>query len=77
MAAVDYIAKLKRSLGLAFGKHFLHDFYIKCSLFNALSMDKVLMQGGHSFSKNNFQDISRTFQDIWDIFPGHFLLDQV
>ena len=37
----------------------------------------LLKQGGHSFLKNNFQDISRTFQAIWDIFPGHFLLEQV
>ena len=40
-------------------------------------INNIHKQGGHSFLKNNFQDISRTFQDIWDIFPGHFLLDQV
>ena len=29
MAALDYLAKLKMDLRLAFGEHFLHDFYIK------------------------------------------------
>ena len=32
MAALAYIAKLKRGLGLAFGAHFLHDFSIKMFL---------------------------------------------
>ena len=27
MDVLDYLAKLKRGLGLAFGAHFLHDFY--------------------------------------------------
>ena len=26
MAVLDYLAKLKRGLGIAFGAHFLHDF---------------------------------------------------
>ena len=29
MAVLAYLEKLKRDLGLAFGAHFLHDFYIK------------------------------------------------
>ena len=29
MSILGYLAKLKRSLGLAFGVHFLHDFSIK------------------------------------------------
>ena len=29
MSILDYLAKIKRSLGLAFGAHFLHDFSIK------------------------------------------------
>ena len=41
--ALGYLPKLKRGLGLAFGSHFLHDFSMKCSLFNTLFMDKVLM----------------------------------
>ena len=41
--ALGYLPKLKRGLGLAFGSHFPHDFSIKCSLFNTLFMDKVLM----------------------------------
>ena len=39
MVVLDYIANLKRGLGLPFAAHFLHDF----SLFNAISMDKVSM----------------------------------
>ena len=29
MSLLGYLAKLKRSLGLAFDAHFLHDFYVK------------------------------------------------
>ena len=32
MAVSGYIAKLKRGLGLAFGKRFLHDFFMKMLL---------------------------------------------
>ena len=32
MAVLDYLPKLKSSLGLAFGAHFLHDFSIKMFL---------------------------------------------
>ena len=32
MAVLDYLAMLKRSLGLAFDAHFLHDFSIKIFL---------------------------------------------
>ena len=32
MAVLGYSAKLKRGLGLAFGAHFLHDFFIKMFL---------------------------------------------
>ena len=51
MAALGYLAILKSDLGLAFGAHFLHDFSIKCSLFNTLSMDKVSMSHLISFSR--------------------------
>ena len=51
MAVLGYLAKLKRVLGLAFGAHFLHDFSIKISVFNTLSMDKVLMLHRISFSR--------------------------
>ena len=27
MAVLDYLAKLKRNMGLAFGAHILHDFF--------------------------------------------------
>ena len=32
MALLGYLVKLKRGLGLAFGAHFLHDFYVKMFL---------------------------------------------
>ena len=32
MAVLGHLAKLKRGLGLAFGAHFLHDFFIKMFL---------------------------------------------
>ena len=42
MAVLGYLPKLKRSLGVAFHVHFLHDFSPKkCFLFDTLSMDKV------------------------------------
>ena len=53
------------------------------SVFSNMACDFDIMvevnlnQGDHSFLKNNSQDISRKFQDIWDIFPGHFLLEQI
>ena len=50
MAVSDYLAKLERGLWLAFGAHFLHDFSMKCSVFNTLSMDKVSMSKLISFS---------------------------
>ena len=51
MAVSDYLAKLERGLRLAFGAHFLHDFSMKCSVFNTLSMDKVSMSKLISFSR--------------------------
>ena len=51
MAVSNYLAKLKRGLGLAFGAHFMHDFSLKMSLFNSLSMDKVSMLHLLSFSR--------------------------
>ena len=51
MAILGYLAKLKGGLGLAFGAHFLHDFLYKCSIFNALLMDKVTMSQPHFFLK--------------------------
>ena len=32
MAVLSYLAKLKRGLSLAFGVHFLHDFFVKMFL---------------------------------------------
>ena len=41
MTVLDYLAQLKKDLGLAFGAHFLHDISIKIFLFNTLSMGRV------------------------------------
>ena len=51
MAVLGYLAKLERGLGLSFQAHFLHDFSEKCSLFNALSIEKVSMSHLISFSR--------------------------
>ena len=51
MSVLSYLAKLKRDLGLTFGAYFLHDFSIKCSVFNTLSMDQVSMSHFISFSR--------------------------
>ena len=51
MAVLGYLEKSKRGLGLTFGAHFLHDFFKKCSVFNMLSTDKVLMSHLISFSR--------------------------
>ena len=40
---------LKRGLAIASGAHFLHDFPLKCSLFNALLIDKLLLSYLFSF----------------------------
>ena len=48
VSALGYLAKLKRGLGLTFGAHLLHDFFIK--MFRTLSMDKVSMSNLVSFS---------------------------
>ena len=50
MSVLSYLPKLKMGLGLAFGGHFLHDFFVKMFLFNTLSIDKVSMSYRVSFS---------------------------
>ena len=42
MVVLAYLPKLKIGLGLAFGAHLLSDFFIKCVLFNNLSIYKVI-----------------------------------
>ena len=51
MAALGYLSKLKRDLGLAFWAHFLHDFSLQMFRFNTLSMEKVSMSYVFSFSR--------------------------
>ena len=53
MAVLGYLAKLKESLGLAFGAHFVHDFSMKVFCMYTLSMDKVLMS--HLISSSRYQ----------------------
>ena len=67
-------SKLKRGLGLASGKHFLHDFSIKV-FFISLSMDKVSMSHLITFSRYQtkcvIKFLSKTVDDIinFKIFP--------
>ena len=53
MAFWGYSPKSKRGLGLSFGAYFLHDFRIKCALFNTLTMDKVSMS--YLFSRSKYE----------------------
>ena len=63
MAVLGYLAKLKRDSGLAFGAHFLHDFPIKCFVFNTLSMDKVSMSHLIFFSRIKHNVILSSYLD--------------
>ena len=58
MAALYYLPK--RGLGIAFGSYFLRDFSIKCSLFNTLPTDKVLMLYLFSFSRYQTKCVSES-----------------
>ena len=64
MAVLGYIVKLKRGLGLAFGGYSLHDFSIKCSLFNTLSMDKVSMSHFIFFSRYQTKCVIKLFRQL-------------
>ena len=46
---MGYLSKLKRGLGLAFGAHFLHGFFMQ--IYNSLSSDKVPMSYLFYFSR--------------------------
>ena len=64
MAVLGYLEKLKRGLGLAFGADFLHNFcikfWIKCSVFNTLSIDKVSISHLISFSRYQTQFVIKS-----------------
>ena len=65
MAVLGYLTKLKRGLGLASDAHFLHDFPIKYSLLNTLSMTKFQY---HTFfpSQDMKQNVSlSSYLDSW------------
>ena len=66
MAVLGYLPKLKRSLRLTFGVHFLHEkFPWKCSLFNTLLMEKVLI---HAFFPSQYikqNVLSSYYLDSW------------
>ena len=74
MAVLGYLAKLKRGLGQAFGAHFLHDFSLKCSLFDSLSMGKVSVSHLISYSRflkgyqlvKNKNLIKNSGHKLWD-----------
>ena len=59
MAVSGYLTKLKKDLGLGFGAHFLHEFSIKCSVFDTLSMDKISMSRPISFSRHQTKCVIR------------------
>ena len=64
MAVLGYIAKLKRSLGLAFGAHFLHDFSIKMFLIlysiNGQSLPFFLLKISNKMLLNSYLE-------SWDV----------
>ena len=60
MAVLGYFAKLKMDLRLAFGAHFLHNFSIKCSVFNTLSVDNFSMSHLISFSRYKTKCVIRS-----------------
>ena len=66
MTVLGYLPKLKRSLGLAFGAHFLHVFSAKVSLFNTLSMTKFQY---HTFfpSQDIKQNVLSSYLAIVDV----------
>ena len=64
--------KIKRGLGLAFGAHFLLIFPQKCSLFNIVSMAKVLMSYLLSFSRYQTKCVISSYLNSW---RGHKLWD--
>ena len=51
MAVLVYFPKLKTGLGLAFGAHFLHGFFIQYPLSNNMSVDKISVSYLFSFSR--------------------------
>ena len=63
MAVLGYLPKLKRSLRLAFGTHFLHDFSVQM-LFNILSMEKVSISYLLSFSLYQTKRVVYTVDDV-------------
>ena len=50
-AVLDYLPKFKKVLGLPFAAHFINDFFIKCSLSDTPSMDKISMSYLFAFSR--------------------------
>ena len=78
MAVLGYLAKLEWGLRLAFGAHFLHDFSVKCSVFNTLSMDKVSMSQRISFSRCQTKCVIKfLFRQLMTSKTLRFLLNQL
>ena len=77
MVVLGYLEKLENGLGLAFGTHFLHDFYIKMFGFNTLSMDKASMSHLISFSRYQTKRVIKSlFRQVMTLQTLRFFLDQ-
>ena len=76
MDVLGYLPKLNRGLGLAFGKHFLHDFSIKILLFNTLSTEKVSITCLFSFPIYQTKCVSKFLFSQLMSQTIRFMLDQ-
>ena len=77
MAVLGDLAKLKRSLGLAFGVHFLYDLFIKIFLIS-ISMDKVSMSHIIFFSRYQTECVIKLlFGQLMTTLTLRFFLDRL
>ena len=71
------IYQKKRSLGLDFGAHFLHDFSIKMFFVNSLSMGNVSMSYLFSFSRYQTKCVIKfLFRQLMTSQTLRFILDR-
>ena len=77
MAVLDFLPKLKGSLGLASDAYFLRDFFMKMFLCNTLSMSKVSMSYQFSFPRYQTKCVIKfLFSQLKVSQTIRFLLDQ-
>ena len=76
MEVLGYLPKLNRGLGLAFGKHFLHDFSIKMLLFNTLSTENASITCLFSFPRYQTKCVSKFLFSQLMSQTIRFMLDQ-